>query len=62
MHALWTLPEEDSAYARRWNSIKTNFSRQIPPGETRSASRTIRRERGIWQRRFWEHTIRDDRD
>jgi putative transposase len=62
MHALWTLPEDDTDYARRWNAIKTDFSRNLPPGEYRSASRKIRRERGIWQRRFWEHTIRDDQD
>jgi putative transposase len=62
MHALWTLPEDDADYARRWNAIKTNFSRKIPPGEVRSASRVARRERGIWQRRFWEHTIRNDGD
>ena len=41
---------------------KNQFLPQTPPGEYRSASRTAKRERGIWQRRFWEHNIRDDRD
>ncbi len=62
MHALWTLPEDDTDYARRWSAVKTNFSRNLPAGEYRCASRIIRRERGIWQRRFWEHTIRNDQD
>jgi putative transposase len=60
MHCLWTLPEGDIDFSGRWNAIKINFSRKMPAGEYRSASRASRRERGIWQRRFWEHTIRDE--
>jgi putative transposase len=62
MHSLWTLPEEDTDFSARWQAIKTAFSLRLPPGEHRSASRVRKGERGIWQRRFWEHTIRDDRD
>ncbi len=62
MHSLWTLPAADADYSTRWQAIKIAFSRQIPTGEPRSASRTSKRERGIWQRRFWEHTIRNDQD
>jgi putative transposase len=62
LHSLWTLPEGDMDYSARWQAIKTAFSKQIPEGEFRSASRMEKGERGIWQRRFWEHTIRDDRD
>jgi putative transposase len=62
MHCLWTLPDGDLDFSSRWSAIKINFSRHIPAGEYRSASRAAKRERGIWQRRFWEHTIRDDRD
>ena len=62
MHALWTLPEGDAEFPRRWQAIKMAFSRGIRVGEKRSRSRTHRGERGIWQRRFWEHTIRDERD
>jgi putative transposase len=62
LHCLWTLPAGDADYAARWQGIKMAFSRKIPAGEWRSASRQRKRERGIWQRRFWEHTIRDDRD
>jgi putative transposase len=62
MHAMWTLPEGDDDYRSRWQAIKLLFSRQISKGERLSASRAKRGERGIWQRRYWEHTIRDDRD
>lgn len=62
MHALWTLPEHDADFPRRWQAIKMAFSRRIATGEVRSASRMARGERGIWQRRYWEHTIRDGRD
>ena len=62
MHAIWSLPESDSDYATRWAAIKARFSKSIPMTEYRNPSRVARGERGIWQRRFWEHTIRDDRD
>jgi putative transposase len=42
--------------------IKAGFSRRIPPNEHRSPSRAAKGERGIWQRRYWEHLIRDERD
>jgi putative transposase len=62
LHAVWTLPEGDSAFSTRWATIKRLFSWQQPDTETRSASCLMKRERGIWQRRFWEHMIRDDTD
>ena len=62
MHAIWSLPSDDSYYSLRWNRIKGAFSRRIPSGERVSRSRVGKRERGIWQRRFWEHLIRDDLD
>ncbi|MFT7186190.1 MAG: putative transposase [Pseudohongiellaceae bacterium] len=62
IHAIWTLPEFDSAYSKRWSLIKANFSRRLPVNETISASRNIKGERGIWQRIFWEHLIRDEND
>jgi putative transposase len=62
MHALWTLPANDSDYSRRWQTIKMGFSKGLPSGEAKSLSRDIRGERGIWQRRYWEHTIRNDVD
>jgi putative transposase len=61
MHALWTLPDGDTDFAKRWNLIKGNFSRGIE-ARPRSPSKIIKREKGIWQRRFWEHVIRDDTD
>ena len=62
LHAVWRLPEEDGDYAKRWSLIKAGFSRALPVEEAISASRLSRRERGIWQRRYWEHQIRDERD
>ena len=62
MHAIWALPQGDADYSMRWNQIKGSFSRRIPKGERISKSRTSKGERGIWQRRFWEHLIRDDDD
>jgi len=62
LHCIWTLPEGDADYSNRWSRIKAMFSRGIEPGERRRQSRIRRQERGIWQRRFWEHAIRDERD
>ncbi len=62
MHAVWTLPAGDSDFPRRWRTIKDLFSRRVEPDEMRSDSRASQGERGIWQRRYWEHAIRDDRD
>lgn len=62
MHCVIELPDSDSDFATRWRLIKGGFSRGIPGNEGRSASRRARNERGIWQRRFWEHLIRDERD
>lgn len=62
LHCIWTLPEGDADYKTRWSLIKANFSRQFPNTERRSLSRIKRRERGIWQRRYWEHTLTDEDD
>jgi len=62
LHAVWTLPENDADYSTRWALIKARFSHAIERVEQRSASRLRRRERGLWQRRFYEHAIRDDDD
>ena len=64
LHCIWTLPHSDIDYALRWREIKSAFSRCIPQGEGeyRSKGRLNKKERGIWQRRYWEHTIRDEQD
>ena len=62
IHAIWTLPPGDSDFPLRWRLIKQRFSRSMPRGEPLSTVRRARGERGIWQRRFWEHLIRDDAD
>ncbi len=62
LHAVWTLPPDDADYSLRWRLIKGFFSRRIPHGEPRRLTRISKVERGIWQRRFWEHLIRDEDD
>jgi putative transposase len=62
LHAIWQLPEGDADFALRWSLIKSNFSKSLAKVERINPSRTLKRERGIWQRRYWEHQIRDDVD
>ena len=62
IHAIWTLPPDDADYSLRWRLIKTKFSAHFPHAENLSASKQRRHERGIWQRRFYEHTVRDETD
>jgi putative transposase len=62
MHCLWTLPEDDADFARRWKVIKQLLSRGLDTTEPLSPVQLARGERGIWQRRYWEHLIRDDLD
>ena len=64
LHMIWTLPEGDSDYSTRWGAIKGRFTallpahlRPDPPG-----ARKRRKEQAVWQRRFWEHRIRDEAD
>ncbi|WP_243720467.1 REP-associated tyrosine transposase [Luteimonas aestuarii] len=60
LHCVRRLPDGDADNATRWRHIKTRFSRMVPNGERRSTRRLAKGERGIWQRRFWEHLILDE--
>ena len=62
LHAIWTLPEGDDDFSTRWRLIKLLFSNGVTKGERIGRSRRKQGERGIWQRRFWEHAIRGERD
>jgi putative transposase len=62
LHAIWTMPVGDTGYPLRRSLIKSGFSRGLPEQPVRSRSKTVKRERGIWQRRYWEHAIRDEAD
>jgi putative transposase len=62
LHAVWSLPSDDADFPTRWSRIKAGFSRGLADAELRSTSKLAKREKGIWQRRYWEHTIRDDAD
>jgi len=66
LHCVWRLPEGDNDFSQRWLFIKKGFTRRyLRAGgqeSSQSLSRQKKRERGIWQRRFWEHQIRDQVD
>ncbi|TAN50901.1 MAG: transposase [Methylococcaceae bacterium] len=62
LHCICTLPAGDVDFSVRWNLLKGYFSRAITRGERVSASRAKRRERGLWQRRFWAHLLVDQED
>jgi putative transposase len=62
LHAIWRLPIEDGDFSTRWQRIKGRFSMACAPGGLRSASKCRKGEKGIWQRRFWEHELRDADD
>ncbi len=64
LHCLWTLPETDANFSTRWRLIKSYFSRKCDiqyQGEI-SESRQKKQEKAIWQRRYWEHFIKDEQD
>lgn len=62
LHMIWTMPDTDGDFSKRWRLIKSTFSRHIeaPVGENLSAAR--RQQKGIWQRRFCERLIHDEGD
>jgi putative transposase len=66
LHTIWTFPKDDANYSVCWSYVKKEFSkRYLASGGTEQIlndSRQVRRERGVWQRRFWEHTLRDEKD
>ncbi|MDB5859344.1 MAG: transposase like family protein [Ramlibacter sp.] len=65
LHAVWTLPEDDANFPLRWLLIKRRFTRQLLCDGVLDASSSRRRgdtERALWNRRYWEHQIRDDDD
>lgn len=62
LHMIWTLPAGDADFSGRWRMIKSTFSRHLPVPDNLTAVQKRRGEKGIWQRRFWEHVIRDEGD
>ncbi len=65
IHTIWTLPDGDADFSTRWRLVKEAFTkpfvRQNLPS-SRSDSRRSKGEQPVWQRRFWEHLIRDEAD
>ena len=62
LHCVIELPIGVTDFSLRWRLIKSHFSKSLPKTELLTATRMRRGERGIWQRRFWEHLIRDEKD
>jgi putative transposase len=65
IHTVWTLPEQDANFSTRWRLIKEAFTKpfgRMQQPLSRNASRKSKGEQAIWQRRFWEHVIRDEAD
>ena len=66
LHTIWSLPPGDEDFSGRWNRIKREFTRQwLSAGEVElnpSEGKHRERRRGVWQPRFWEHTIEDEED
>jgi putative transposase len=59
LHAVWSMPEGDSDFSTRWKRIKREFTVRVGVERNRSASKRVKGEAGLWQRRFWERLIRD---
>ncbi len=67
LHTVWTLPRGDADFSIRWGAIKSRFTREVRrvgfnPTLPQSPSNRLKGDAGIWQRRFWEHYIRDEAD
>jgi putative transposase len=66
LHTIWALPKGDDDFSSRWADVKSIFTKKYVAGGgvevPISESRRRKGERGIWQRRYWEHCIRDDDD
>ena len=62
LHAVWTLPPDDHDFSTRWQVLKAQFTMRVRHRGRATPSKTRKRETGIWQRRFWEHMIRDEAD
>ena len=63
LHCIWTMPQDDHDFSKRWRLIKSYFSRHCTHGhKEQNETRIRKKEQTIWQRRFWEHFIRDEKD
>lgn len=64
LHTIWTLPDNDSDFSNKWKMVKTSFSKKYTgeKPEYHANSLSDKGEKGVWQRRFWEHLVRDQDD
>jgi putative transposase len=61
LHTVWKLPHNDSNYAGRWRLIKSYFSQALIK-QNITLLKNSRGEYNLWQKRYWEHTIKDEKD
>ncbi|MBW2107234.1 MAG: transposase [Deltaproteobacteria bacterium] len=64
LHCIWTLPQGNHDFSTRWRLLKSHFSRHFKNFHSNNLSKSLtnKKEKGVWQRRFWEHLIRDEND
>jgi putative transposase len=64
LHTIWTLPDDEFDFSIRWKQIKMTFSEQYSGNYSNKLTKSMmnKKEKGIWQRRFWEHAIRSQED
>ncbi len=66
IHCIWSLPENDVDYSKRWGLIKSKYTKivgnRLVKNVQSTGSRKKKRESTVWQRRFWEHKIRNEKD
>ncbi len=66
LHCIWTLPENDVDYSKRWGLIKSRYTKivgkRLAMKYQSTSSRKSKKEATVWQRRFWEHKIRNEKD
>ncbi len=60
LHCIWTLPPGEEDFSTRWRLIKSHTTKACK--STGSLTARHWRNKSIWQNRFWEHLIRDQRD
>jgi putative transposase len=61
LHAVFTLPPDDPDFSGRWRRIKGQFSSALIDAGI-ELKRKAKGDLALWQRRFWEHTIRNEND
>lgn len=62
LHMIMTLPDDDHNYPERWKAIKSRFTRALVKDDVAGLTKNKKGEYNLWQRRYWEHQIKDETD